>query len=708
MNPRVERWGPVPGGIVGIPRVSPEESASRTRWPFVLLVVLCATALVAVLTGVPNPLSAAQFANTGHWVYNSALHTVFHIDGATPTIDAQLALDAAPGSQVLQGDLSGYVVGPNGIIEFDKASLTPQRRSAPPADEFPLGIEVVGGPYAIYRNAGKIVRLGDPTATISAGGAIGDPVVTDDGTLWFHRTGAGSICRVDRNATEVSGCPVSAPKDHAGALTVLDGQPAFVDLFTSRLHTIDGDTLGPPVPLGVPLSPNSRPATQDADSRLVILDPGRSSLILVDLRGEPAEPVTVALPSGDYDGPVSTGEVIALVDRQKGTVLTFTADGERKDSKPIREKSGTPRLSRGEDERVYVEDADGTQVLVVAENGSVQDVPVTGKPTTTTRTTTQPADERDGDTDPSDTAPDVEAGRPAGSPPGTDPRVETPPPPPPPVEASRPGAPLAVSAQPGDRSAVVRWGAAPDNRAPVTAYAVTWQAGSVRLAPSARLVTVDGLTNGVSYTFTVTATNRIGTGPGASSGPVTPFAAAAAPEVSASRQNGAVDVSWSTPDLRGGNLVHYLVSATGLPNRTVPGTSSVYNGIAPGRTVTFTVRAVTRTGGRTANGAPGSASVTIPEPSISIAQGEPSETENCEPPDCHWVNATMTGFSPNTRYKLKLSSEDNDKVEDADFTTDANGDATYNELNYDVPGNTVWVSVSTPNGLIRSNEIVWR
>jgi hypothetical protein len=680
-----------------VPLVSGKNT--KAAWPFVLVAVLCAVAIVGVLTGATSPLSAAQFANTGHWVYNSVLGSVFHVDGATTNIDAQLPLDAEDGSQVLQGDSSGFVVGPGRITEFDKASLSPKPPVAPPSDEFPLGIEVVGGPYAVYRNAGTVVRLGDPTATISAGGAIGNPVVTDDGTMWLHRTGNGEICRIAKDAVDLSGCPVSAPEDHAGALTVVDDRPAFVDTFTSRLHTIDGEDdgaeFGAGVPLGVRLSPNSRPAPRDADGRLAILDPERSSLVLVDTGNSRAKPVRVALPSGEYDGPVSTGGVVALVDRQKGRVLTFGADGRRVDEAQLEKKDGRPRLHQGEDERIYVEDADGTQVLVVADDGEVTDVDVTAKPTTTTPVPTQTSGAPTG------------TGTPTGTPTGPPATSETPDTTPPPVPPSRPGAPPAVAAQPGDRSAVVTWGTAQDNRAPLTSYVVTWQTGEVTVAPGARQVTVDGLTNGVSYTFTVTATNRIGAGPGASSAPVVPFAAAAAPPVSAQYANGAATVSWSQPDLRGGTLVHYLVTATGQPDRTVPGTSTVYNGLSAGQTVTFTVRAVTTTGGRTVNGAPGTASVTIPARSVSIVQGGPSETDNCHAPDCAWVNATMTGFAPNTTYDLRLSSNANEDVNTERFTTDASGAATYNELNYDVPGETVWVSVLTPEGPVPSNAIVW-
>ncbi|SMD22855.1 fibronectin type III domain-containing protein [Kibdelosporangium aridum] len=498
----------------------------RSR-PFALIAVLVAGALVTVLTGAAKPLPGAPFALTGHWVFNSVLQMVFHIDGGTGNIDAHAEVQGEPGSQVVQNDTHGYVVGPTGITEFDKAKLSEQQAITvtPPTNERPVGIEAIGGPYLAYRNAGKVVRLGDPPAIVPVGGAIGTPVVTADGTMWLHRPDTGQICTLGKDAAHISGCPVGAPPGHSGALTIVDGKPAFVDTFSTTLSIIDGDKLGPAVPLGVPISPNARPATHDLAGRVAILDPQRQSLLLADTRDPPGKPVTIPLPSGDYDGPMSTGDVVVLVDRQSGTVLTYGPDGVRKDTKPIKQKTGQPRLSRGEDSRVYVEDADGTQVVVVAKDGHVREVSTAENPTTpqqppvpTPNTGTTTTDRRVG------APPLAQQQRPRPRQEQPRPRTTTTPPA---VPAGRPGAPPSVAAQAGNGSATITWGAAPDNRAAVTSYLVSWQAstgqtGSTTVGGGQRRTTVTGLANGVRYVFTVAATNRVGTGPGASSNPVNP------------------------------------------------------------------------------------------------------------------------------------------------------------------------------------------
>lgn len=84
--------------------------------------------------------------------------------------------------------------------------------------------------------------------------------------------------------------------------------------------------------------------------------------------------------------------------------------------------------------------------------------------------------------------------------------------------ATAPGAPTGVQAVGGDSSATVSWSPpASDGGRTVTAYTVTSSPEARRCTALATSCTVTGLTNGVSYTFRVVATNSVGDG--ASSGP---------------------------------------------------------------------------------------------------------------------------------------------------------------------------------------------
>ncbi len=98
-------------------------------------------------------------------------------------------------------------------------------------------------------------------------------------------------------------------------------------------------------------------------------------------------------------------------------------------------------------------------------------------------------------------------------------------------QPTQPGAPTGVTATAGNAAATVQWTAPGDGGSPITGYTVTPYVGGIaqpatQVAAPATTATVSGLTNGTTYTFTVTATNALGTGPeSAPSNAVTPAAA---------------------------------------------------------------------------------------------------------------------------------------------------------------------------------------
>jgi hypothetical protein len=102
--------------------------------------------------------------------------------------------------------------------------------------------------------------------------------------------------------------------------------------------------------------------------------------------------------------------------------------------------------------------------------------------------------------------------------------------------AGLPGAPTGVSATPGNAQAKVSFTSAPANGSPITTYTVTSSPDAAHpngvTAKGNKLpITVKPLINGQPYTFTVTATNAVGTGPGASSSSVTPATKPNAPTI---------------------------------------------------------------------------------------------------------------------------------------------------------------------------------
>ena len=93
-----------------------------------------------------------------------------------------------------------------------------------------------------------------------------------------------------------------------------------------------------------------------------------------------------------------------------------------------------------------------------------------------------------------------------------------------------PSAPTGVGVTPGDGEVTVSWSAPNDGGSAVTAYTVTPYVGGAAQTPHtfnspAVSQVVGGLTNGTTYTFTVTADNAVGAGsPSAPSAQVTPVA----------------------------------------------------------------------------------------------------------------------------------------------------------------------------------------
>ena len=91
-----------------------------------------------------------------------------------------------------------------------------------------------------------------------------------------------------------------------------------------------------------------------------------------------------------------------------------------------------------------------------------------------------------------------------------------------------PGAPTDVAAMAGNGFARVSWNAPASNGySPITQYTITTSPGGKTCSTTANVHSckIAGLTNGIAYTFTVTATNAIGTSPASTpSAPVTPAA----------------------------------------------------------------------------------------------------------------------------------------------------------------------------------------
>jgi uncharacterized repeat protein (TIGR01451 family) len=181
------------------------------------------------------------------------------------------------------------------------------------------------------------------------------------------------------------------------------------------------------------------------------------------------------------------------------------------------------------------------------------------------------------------------------------------------VAPSVPGTPLGVTASAGDSQAFISF--ISGGGSPATSYTIrNATASNGHLAPDVVVpvngstltpaVTVNGLTNGATYTFIVSATNAQGTSAfSAPSNSVTPIAITvpgAPTGATATAADSQAAVSWTAPASNGNaTIASYTVTAriggvaTAITAQTPNGTttSAVVTGLTDGTTYTFTVRA---------------------------------------------------------------------------------------------------------------------
>ncbi|MGP3914788.1 fibronectin type III domain-containing protein [Nonomuraea sp. 10N515B] len=170
--------------------------------------------------------------------------------------------------------------------------------------------------------------------------------------------------------------------------------------------------------------------------------------------------------------------------------------------------------------------------------------------------------------------------------------------------ATKPDAPTQVKAEAGDKQVTVSWQKPFDGGTRITGYTVTaYPWGRTATTTGATTATVTGLDNGTAYTFTVTATNSLGTSPpSAHSTPAIP----ADPKppgrpliTEVFPRDGEVRVSWSPPETGAAGVTEYVVAAEpgGASVKASPQeTEAVVSGLDNGTVYTFTVTAANGNG----------------------------------------------------------------------------------------------------------------
>jgi FtsP/CotA-like multicopper oxidase with cupredoxin domain len=218
-----------------------------------------------------------------------------------------------------------------------------------------------------------------------------------------------------------------------------------------------------------------------------------------------------------------------------------------------------------------------------------------------------------------------------------------------------PTPPAKVTAVAGPSSASLFWTGPVDPKILITGYTVTTSGVGGQTCPATTSLGchVTGLTNGVSYTFTVTATNLWGTSAGTTSNAVIPAVIPAAPtSVIATAGNAQATVTWLAPSNTGGlSISGYTV--TSLPGGltcawTTGPLSCTVTGLTNGTSYAFTVGAVVSSYGMTATS--GSSNIvtpaTVPDSPASVVAVAGETTASVA-----WAAAANNG-SPITGYAV--------------------------------------------------------
>ena len=184
------------------------------------------------------------------------------------------------------------------------------------------------------------------------------------------------------------------------------------------------------------------------------------------------------------------------------------------------------------------------------------------------------------------------------------------------IPATIPGTPASITATPGDGQATILFTAPVSNGgSAINSYAITSNPATKTIAGIASVgtqnnpIVFDGLTNGTAYTFSVSATNSIGTGGAKTSTSITPAALPGQPTglTLANLSATQVDLNFTAPVFTGGSgivLTGYIVSIIDITSNITttttinnPATTSLTMGsLVTGDTYVFTVKAKNNAG----------------------------------------------------------------------------------------------------------------
>lgn len=213
--------------------------------------------------------------------------------------------------------------------------------------------------------------------------------------------------------------------------------------------------------------------------------------------------------------------------------------------------------------------------------------------------------------------------------PGGDPPPSPPAPPKKPApRIGPPDAPSGLTAIAGNAQATVSWGATQPNGSPILRFVVTGDGHTHQVAANRRALTITGLTNGVSYTFSVYAVNAKGSGRPATARAVIPTSDVPDPPAvvtATAMVDGSVRVSWPAANGEGHRISRYAITAISAGAPAPAGQTSgtvltlAAGTLAYGTQYAFTVASINDKGASSAASAPSNTVVPFTLPGVPVA-----------------------------------------------------------------------------------------